>query len=47
MMSANANEEQTRLGVMDGTIPLAVVDSSTTSNVRKYGDGLQLIGQPS
>ena len=33
--------------VMNDTIPLAVVNSRTTHNVRKYSKGLQLTGNPS
>ena len=32
---------------MDGTTPLAVVDSGMTSNVRKKGNDLHLTGRPS
>ena len=42
-----SSDDKTEQGVMDGTIPSAVVDSGTTSNVGRYGDGLELTGRPS
>ena len=39
-VGAKASNDKTMQGVMDGTTPSAVVDSSTTSNVGKYGNGL-------
>ena len=47
ILSANANEAQTKHRVMDCTISFAVIDYGTTSNTRKYGNGLKLTGQPS
>ena len=44
---ALASEEKTKQGVMDGSIPSAVVDTVATSNVGKYGCGLKLTGKPS
>ena len=41
----NANAKKIERGVMDGTIPLAIVDSGTTFNVRKFGNGLHLTGR--
>ena len=41
------NDEETRQGVTDGTIPSAVVDTGATSNVGNYGDILELTGNPS
>ena len=41
------NSKKIERGVMDGTIPSAVVYSGTTFNVGKYGDGLHLTGKPS
>ena len=39
--------EETRRGVMDGSIPSAVVDTGATSNVGKYGCSLELTSEPS
>ena len=41
------SDEETRRGVMDKTIPSAVVDTGTTSNVKKFDCGLKLTGNPS
>ena len=41
------SDDETRRGVMDGTIPSAVVDTGATSNVGKFGCGLKLTGNPS
>ena len=39
------SDEDPSRGVMDGTIPSAVVDTGATSSVGKYGCGLKLIGK--
>ena len=44
---AQASEEKTKQGIMDGSIPSAVVDTGATSSVGKYGCGLTLTGKPS
>ena len=41
------SEEETRRGVMDGTIPSAVVDTRATTSVGKYRCGLELTWKPS
>ena len=40
-------EEETRRGMIDRSIPSAVVDTGATSNVGKYGCNLELTGEPS
>ena len=46
MVIDKARDDKIKQCVMDGTIPLAVVDSGTTSNVGKYVDSLHLNGRP-
>ena len=42
-----ASNKESEKGVMDSTMPLAVVDTDMTSNIGKYVDGLHLTGRPS
>ena len=42
-----ASNKESENGVMDSTMPLAVVDTDMTSNIGKYVDGLHLTGRPS
>ena len=43
----NNIKEETRRGVINESIPSAVVDTGATSNVGKYGCNLELTGEPS
>ena len=44
---AQASKEKTKQGIMNGSIPSAVIDTGATSSVGKYGCGLTLTGKPS
>ena len=44
---AQASEEKTKQGIMDGSIPSAVIHTGATSSVGKYGCGMKLTGKPS
>ena len=47
VVSNNASNNDIRQGLMDNTIPSTCVNSGTTSNDRKYGNGLKPTGRPS